>query len=536
MRNAKIKLGDLGFDASNIPDEYTPTGANYTFTVDPSGFKEMENNKSTKFKYLFNVLDQNHNLVKNYIDYSNDDDESSDKSWAWISRDGFKLNPLMYMNGDEIPDLPIPTKGDDNDDDDDDGDDDGQNQQYSQDYQVTSANVTVPTHTLKINYVDQNNSIVFSTQRQVTSYGHTSFYTDEAMLNKNGITINDGQTFIPNTDTTANVMVTSSGRSGYNGSYDYGYPEADDVPGGPLNSNPDSTTYHTEIDLIGRDGKFVLSMIAGSSLSNMVDVTHFYDDAISPKKYPNFKVTGLPNVIDLTKGPYTAYGNITFDEFYAGEESSSNETQTNSSQAPASQQPTKSSSQPAPVVQSHLAATPVSTAKAATAPVSTAKAAPEPAPKPAPKPVAKPAPQTAKPAAKAKPSKTQFKAIAKSYKQRKHAVKADAAKLKAIKKKMKKHATKKQKAAYKNLQTKLAADKKAVKSYKAQEGKLTKYFKEVAVINRDNKQIKSLTAQMKKLKKKHSKTSKKQYSRDAKALKKANNSLKAATKFVNNYK
>ena len=135
-----------------------------------------------------------------------------------------------------------------------------------------------------------------------------------------------------------------------------------------------------------------------------------------------------------------------------------------------------------------------------------------------------------------KPTKSQLASITKSFNKDKHAVKADTAKLKALKKKMKKHATKKQKAAYKTLQTKLAADKKAVKSYKAQEGKLTKYFKEVSIINRDKKQIKSLTAQMKKLKKKHSKASKKQYSKDVKALKKANKSLKAATKFVNNYK
>lgn len=135
-----------------------------------------------------------------------------------------------------------------------------------------------------------------------------------------------------------------------------------------------------------------------------------------------------------------------------------------------------------------------------------------------------------------KPTKSQLASITKSFNKEKHAIKTDTAKLKTLKKKMKKHATKKQKVAYKTLQTKLAADKKAVKSYKAQEGKLTKYFKEVSIINRDKKQIKSLTAQMKKLKKKHSKASKKQYSKDVKALKKANNSLKAATKFVNDYK
>ncbi|KOY76062.1 hypothetical protein RZ70_04980 [Apilactobacillus kunkeei] len=135
-----------------------------------------------------------------------------------------------------------------------------------------------------------------------------------------------------------------------------------------------------------------------------------------------------------------------------------------------------------------------------------------------------------------KPTKAQLASITKSFNKDKRAIKADTAKLKALKKKMKKHATKKQKAAYKALQIKLAADKKAVKSYKAQEGKLTKYFKEVSIINRDKKQIKSLTAQMKKLKKKHSKANKKNASKVQKALNKANKSLKAATKFVKNYK
>ncbi|MCT6851260.1 MAG: hypothetical protein M3001_11875 [Staphylococcus epidermidis] len=133
-----------------------------------------------------------------------------------------------------------------------------------------------------------------------------------------------------------------------------------------------------------------------------------------------------------------------------------------------------------------------------------------------------------------KPTQKKLKNITMFLNKEIRSVNNDTSKLKMLRKK--KHLNKKQKAAYKALQTKLASDKKAVKSYKSQEGKLTKYFKEVAVINRDNKQIKSLKAQMKKLKKSHSKASKKKYAKAAKALKKANSSLKAATKFVNNYK
>lgn len=135
-----------------------------------------------------------------------------------------------------------------------------------------------------------------------------------------------------------------------------------------------------------------------------------------------------------------------------------------------------------------------------------------------------------------KPTKDNLASITKSFNKDKRAIRTNTAKLKVLMKKMKKHATKKQKSAYKALQTKLAADKKSVKFYKEQEEKLTKYFKEVSIINHDKKQISSLTSQMKKLKKSHSKASKKKYAKAAKALKKANSSLKAATKFVNNYK
>ncbi|MFY1049739.1 hypothetical protein ACOMA7_06485 [Apilactobacillus sp. 1-1-2] len=219
-----------------------------------------------------------------------------------------------------------------------------------------------------------------------------------------------------------------------------------------------------------------------------------------------------------------------------------NSSQTAQSNQQSAAEPAKSSTQPAPtpapVVQSHATAAPVtSTEKATPAPAQAPKQTQSPAPQPA----VKTTSQSAKPVVKAKadsskPTKAQLKAITKTYKKSEHVVKTDTSKLKALKKKMKKHATKKQKATYKKLQTKLAAEKKAFNSVKTQEGKLFKYFKSVATIGRDNKQIKSLTAQMKKLKKKHSKASKNKYSKDKKALKKANNSLKAATKFVKNYK
>ncbi|KPN84136.1 SPOR domain-containing protein [Apilactobacillus kunkeei] len=594
MRNAKIKLSDLGFDSSSIPDTYTPTGDSYTFNVEPIGFKQMEADKSTKFKYLFTAIDQNYNLVKSYTEYSNNDTESSSKSWPWIKNDGYLLNPLMYLDGDEIPEIEIPTS---NDYDYDNGYGEGNIPQYSQDYEVTYANVVVPTHTLKINYIDQNNNIVFSTQRQVTSYGHTSFYSDESLLNKNGITINDGQTFIPNTDTTANINVTSSGKSGYDSFYDYGYPQpVYDL--GVGHDNPLRTGYHTEVDLIGSDGQNILSEIAGSSQSQIVDSKNFFEAFFENQNRNNYTITGLPKLMDLTKGPYTAYTNLTYRDLFPGASDSGNSSQTNgndtqqstsqttkgdtdssqststpsnsnqqqaqnnsqqtepqttksdvnssqpaqSNQQQSAAEPAKSSTQPAPtpapVVQSHATAAPVT---------STEKATPEPAqaPKqtqsPAPQPAVKTTSQSAKPVVKAKadsskPTKVQLKAITKTYKKSEHVVKTDTSKLKALKKKMKKHATKKQKATYKKLQTKLAAEKKAFNSVKTREGKITKYFKSVSTINHESKQIKSLTAQIKKLKKKHSKTSKKLYKKDLKALKKANKTLKAATKFVKNYK
>ncbi|KPN84137.1 hypothetical protein [Apilactobacillus kunkeei] len=571
--NAKIRLQDLGYDVSNIPDTYTPTGSDAKiYSVTPIGVKNEPSTLSGQYKLIFEIKDQNGNYIESKYDSTNNSDNYD--STAIVNelkqeKDKFTLNGNSTDNG-KI-DTPSLQTGDN----------------------VITVSVTAPTHTLSINYVNQNNVTVFKTTRQVTNYGHTNFYDDQKNFGEDnaGIQINSDQPYVANDQSTATVNVTTNQAFQIPtdptqvGSYNYAFPDPDDVTtvsDANGSQNPNGDAYYTTVSFVGADGKNIVSLIVGSNQSQTVRTENLDPDDSDYDSLIDFdNVTDLPANIDLTKGPYTFHSTDTLSGLQAAQSSAAAQSQAaaeqqaassaqasqstsssvpvvqqssaqptsasatpkpvpsaQSSQSSAPQQtvePAKSSAQPAPtpapVVQSHSSAAPVaSTAKSTPAP------APKPTPAPAPKPVVKPTPQPAKPVAKAKPTKTQLKAITKSFKQAKHAVKSDTAKLKAMKKKMKKHATKKQKAAYKKLQTKLAAEKKAFNSVKTQEGKLSKYFKSVATIGRDNKQIKSLTAQMKKLKKKHSKASKKKYSKDKKALKKANNSLKAATKFVKNYK
>lgn len=531
--NAKIELEDLGYDVSNIPDTYTPTTAGdqiYPTQIKYIGIENEPNNLIGQYKLVFNIFDQNGNYIESKYDSTDDGVYSftpSDPSYNStgkkiidsVVQDQSKFNFKFY--GSAFSNYPISMNPGDN---------------------VFSRRVIAPTHTLTINYVNQNGVTVFKTTRQVTNFGHTNFYDDQNNFgdNNSGISINPDQPYVANSQSTATVNVTTNEAfqvptdSSQVGSYDYGYPTPDDVipvSDAKGSQNPDGDAYYTTVNVVGADGKNIISLILCSNQSQFVSTVSLDPDDSAYDSLVDFdNVTDLPATLDLAKGPYTFHSTDTLaglqakSSAAAQSEAAANQqaaqsapaSQSNQAPAPTAQQSAKSSAQPAPapapkpapVVQSHPAAAPASTAKAA------------------------PAPQPAK----AKPSKSQLKAVAKSYKQSKHAVKTDTAKLKALKKKMKNHATKKQKAAYKALQIKLAADKKAVKSYKAQEGKLTKYFKEVSIINRDNKQIKSLTAQLNKLKKKHSKANKKKAAKVQKALKKANNSLKAATKFVNDYK
>lgn len=518
--NAKTKLQDLGYDVSDIPDTYTPTSSSAKiYSLTSIGTKNEPSTLNGQCKLIFEIFDQNGNYIESKYDSTNNSDNYDSTpivQQLQQEKDKFVLNGNSIDNGKiDIPEIIEGTN-------------------------VINVSVTAPTHTLTINYVNQNGANVFTTNRQVTNYGHTDFKDDEKSYGKTNsnekLNVNSDQPYVANNQSTAtvNVTTTESFNPDSASNYSYAYPEPDDittVSDAKGSQNPNGDAYYTNINVVGADGKNIVSLIVGSNKSQFIatdDLGPNDNDYNSLVDFNN--VTDLPGYLDLTKGPYTFHSSDTL----AGLQAQSNAavqsqavadqqaaqsapaSQSNQAPAPTAQQSAKSSAQPAPapapkpapVVQSHPAAAPASTAKAA------------------------PAPQPAK----AKPSKSQLKAVDKSYKQSKHAVKTDTAKLKALKKKMKKHATKKQKAAYKALQIKLAADKKAVKSYKAQEGKLTKYFKEVAVINRDNKQIKSLTAQLKKLKKKHSKANKKKAAKVQKALKKANNSLKVATKFVNDYK
>lgn len=518
--NAKTKLQDLGYDVSDIPDTYTPTSSSAKiYSLTSIGTKNEPSTLNGQCKLIFEIFDQNGNYIESKYDSTNNSDNYDSTpivQQLQQEKDKFVLNGNSIDNGKiDIPEIVEGTN-------------------------VINVSVTAPTHTLTINYVNQNGANVFTTNRQVTNYGHTDFKDDEKSYGETNsnekLNVNSDQPYVANNQSTAtvNVTTTQSFNPDSASNYSYAYPEPDDittVSDAKGSQNPNGDAYYTNINVVGADGKNIVSLIVGSNKSQFIatdDLGPNDNDYNSLVDFNN--VTDLPGYLDLTKGPYTFHSSDTL----AGLQAQSNAavqsqavadqqaaqsapaSQSNQAPAPTSQQSAKSSAQPAPapapkpalVAQSHPAAAPASTAKAV------------------------PAPQPAK----AKPSKSQLKAVAKSYKQSKHAVKTDTAKLKALKKKMKKHATKKQKAAYKALQIKLAADKKAVKSYKAQEGKLTKYFKEVSIINRDNKQIKSLTAQLNKLKKKHSKANKKKAAKVQKALRKSNNSLKAATKFVNDYK
>ncbi|KOY76437.1 hypothetical protein RZ54_06650 [Apilactobacillus kunkeei] len=536
-------LKDKGFETSNIPSTVTMQNKNI--------YIQMKSVDHRDGFAQFKLVDFNGNYIKSYYDLPSSN-YNIDNLINKIRNDGYNV---VYRPSSSIIDT-------------------------TNTNQVYDLIVQMPYHVLSINLIDStNNKIVTKYLYAVTDYGTTStdyvknrLDAEFSFANPNDILKN-----IPNKETNYDIIVNRTSQFDPSSEDSYGYDDVRDIPdidnvssaeGNDDSYNPTENEFHTKVNFVDKSGKLLDSAIFSNRNSNLVYTrfTHLF----TADKYMDDNV--IPTVLDLDKGPYTFTVSDSYlsshgdnfihddsinDEWREGEskklldenqaalnnESSDSSTPSNnqsvnkdtdnsetttsattqgspsnqaSTQSQVKQQPSKSSAQPAPapapkpapVVQSHPAAAPASTAKAA------------------------PAPQPAK----AKPSKSQLKAVAKSYKQSKHAVKTDTAKLKALKKKMKKHATKKQKAAYKALQIKLAADKKAVKSYKAQEGKLTKYFKEVAVINRENKQIKSLTAQLKKLKKKHSKANKKKAAKVQKALKKANNSLKAATKFVNDYK
>lgn len=533
--NAKTVLKDMGYDVSNIPDTYTPTTPwkeIYPVPIKHISVENKPSNLAGPNNLIFEIRDQNGNYLESKYDSTDGNGYSLDYNFPIYYSTGKKIVDALSQESNKffankysiaaepgINPNPFYNKSGDN---------------------IVSIPVVTPTHSLTINYVNQNGITVFKTfRRDVTYYGHTDFYDDASEFTSNncdGIHINPDQPLIPNTQSTATVNVTTDDSfqvptdPSQVVTWDYGYANPVIIRDNDY-YGPDSYAFRTTVNFVGADGKQIASYLIGSGTAKDVDISELRGEDSEDGNIMNFdNVTDFPSSIDLTKGPYTFHSTDTLSSLQSSaaaqsqaaasqqSASSSQDSPSSQSSSSTSQQPIVKSSnsdsqqapvpKPAPVVQSHPAAAPASTAKAA------------------------PAPQPAK----AKPSKSQLKAVAKSYKQSKHAVKTDTVKLKALKKKMKKHATKKQKAAYKSLQIKLAADKKAVKSYKAQEGKLTKYFKEVSIINRDNKQIKSLTAQLKKLKKKHSKANKKKAAKVQKALKKANNSLKAATKFVNDYK
>ncbi|MCX8743745.1 hypothetical protein J3U50_07040 [Lactobacillus sp. B3795] len=570
----KTKLQDLGYDVSNIPDTYTPTtqenaqnpDAN-TFYVNLTGAEQEPNDLNGSNKLIFEIKDQNYNYIEskysstdsNEYDWNNKTNPDYQKIINDLNQEQIKyrLNNLFNSTSPLPIDLTI-------------NENIGNTTELHKGNNVFCFFVVAPTHALTINYVNQNNVTVFRTIRQVTNYGHTNFNDDASKFNDNGISINPGQQYVSNNQDTATVNVTTDSTfvAPTNPSdvktYDYGYasPYVSDASQ-PITSDG----YYTTVNVVGADGNNIVSLLVGSLESQLVSTNNIgpaNQDYTSPVNFNNVK--DLPSFLDLTKGPYTFHSTDTLSGLQASsaaaksqaaaeqqasssaQSSQSNQTQQADPQSSASQpsiEPAKSSAQPssvpaeqpaAPAVQSHSTASPV---------VSTAKSTPAPetkkTPAPAPKPVVKPAPQTAKPVVKAKtenakPTKEQLKTITKTYKQSEHAVNTDTAKLKSLKKKMKKHATKEQKTTYKKLQAKLAVEKKALKSVKTQEEKVTKYFKSVSTINHDSKQIKSLTAQLKKLKKNHSKANKKKAAKVQKALKKANNSLKAATKFVKKYK
>lgn len=356
---------------------------------------------------------------------------------------------------------------------------------------IFTIQANVPLHSLTINYVNQHNKTVYTTVRRVTSYGHTNFNDDERYYGVSRIVLDQGQLYVDNSQSTATVTgKTQVEYVGYDDTkyfyHDYGYSVPNDTNESFANGNPNPNDYpfYTTVTYLDKNGKKIGTLIVSDNDSNLVASYQVQQDAEFEFGINSLNFSFVPDFIDLTKGPYVFRSTGEYDDHYDnGDEDNSNNNQSGNTEVK-------------PAIKNTSNAT----------------------------------------IAKSKPTMAKYKLLIKQSKKIQKNIKSDTAKLKALKKKMKKHATKKQKSAYKKLQNKLAADKKAVKSYKAQEGKLTKYFKEVSIINRDKKQIKSLTAQMKKLKKKHSKANKKNAAKVQKALKKANKSLKAATKFVKNYK
>ncbi|WP_414827268.1 hypothetical protein ACLN1Y_00865 [Apilactobacillus kunkeei] len=575
----KTKLQDLGYDVSNIPDTYTPTtqendqnqDAN-TFYVNSLGITQEPIDLKGSNKLIYEIKDQNNNYIgSKYSSTDNGDYELNTNSNSDYQKIIGELNQEQSNHLFNIVDIITLSSGSTT-------TDSNNNHiiELNKGNNIFEVTVVAPTHALTINYVNQNNVTVFKTIRQVTNYGHTNINDDASKLNDNGISINPGQQYVSNNQDTAAVNVTTDStfvtptNSSDVKTYDYGYanPEVSDA-----SQSPSYNAYYTTVNVVGSDGNNIVSLLVGSSESQLVSTNNLGPANQVYTSLVNFNnVKDLPSFIDLTKGPYTFHSTDTLSGLQessaaaksqaAAEQQASSSAQSSQSNQPQQAAPQSSASQPAvesakssavvssasqpssvsaeqpaaPAVQSHSSAAPVA---------STAKSTPAPetkkTPAPAPKPVVKPAPQPDKPVVKAKtenakPTKAQLKTITKTYKQSEHAVKTDTAKLKSLKKKMKKHATKEQKTTYKKLQIKLAAEKKAFNSVKTQEGKLSKYFKSVTTISRDNKQIKSLTAQLKKLKKNHSKANKKKAAKVQKALKKANNSLKAATKFVKKYK
>lgn len=531
-------LKDKGFETSNIPSTVTMQNKNI--------YIQMKSVYHRDGFAQFKLIDFNGNYIKSYYDIPSSN-YNIDNLINKIKNDGYNV---VYRPTSSIIDT-------------------------TNTNQVYDLIVQMPYHVLSINLIDStNNKIVTKYLYAVTDYGTTStdyvknrLDAEFSFANPNDILKN-----IPNKETNYDIIVNRTSQFDPSSEDSYGYDDVRDIPdidnvssaeGNDDSYNPTENEFHTKVNFVDKSGKLLDSAIFSNRNSNLVYTrfTHLF----TADKYMDDNV--IPTVLDLDKGPYTFTVSDSYlsshgdnfihddsinDEWREGgskklldenqaalnNESSDSITPSNnqsvnkdtdnsetttsattqgspsnqaSTQSQVKQQPSKSSLQPAstaqsaPVTQSH-----------SVEPTSTA--------------------QFAQPVSKAKPTEAQLKTTTKSINTSKRAIKTDTAKLKALKKKMKKHATKKQKAAYKALQTKLAADKKAVNSYKAQEVKLTKYFKEVSIINRDNKQIKSLTSQLKKLKNKHSKASKKKYAKVQKALKKANKSLKAATKFVNDYK
>ncbi|KOY77058.1 hypothetical protein RZ71_09620 [Apilactobacillus kunkeei] len=477
LRNVKIRLNDLGYDTSNVPDNITFDKGYQEIKVVPY-LKEFP----SKTTSLIKLINQFENYVGTFTEpLENNLDKRINKVFEYIKEKG-------YGRGFNQPNNLDMTNGQNN---------------------IYTVEVATPMHQLTINYVDQHNNVVFSTKQFVDYYGHTDFYDDQTMLHNKGIAINPGQSYVSNNQDTATVYVTSSdtlqdsdsidsntegelSEDDFEGnSKDYGYAEPMVITtrGPQFNSNPNQDAFYAPIKILDKNGKTLYYGVVSNSVSNIVTTENLnHDVAVGYRGFNMSHITDMPKTLDLTKGPFVFHSTEVSKSSYFDYADAPTANPQQSPKKYNSQSKEKTGKKAKQFTKVHL-----------------------------------------------KPTKSQLKAIAKSYKQSKNAVKADTAKLKALKKKMKKHSTKKQKAAYKKLQTKLSAERKVFVSVKTKEGKLAKYFKSVAIISRDNRKIKSLTAQMKKLKKKHSKASKKKYVMDSKLLKKVKKSLKSASKFVKNY-